>query len=372
MKTEKKANITTIPFLGDIILSGSRTLIGIALGLLTSGILIALSNANPLVAYGAMIKGAFGDIYAFCNVLVRVSPLLLGGMGVAIGNKAGIWNTGIEGYMYLGAIGSGLVAIQDWGLPSALHILLAVIAGMAFAAAWGLIPGYLRAHRGVNEVTCTIMLNYVAIYLTNWLVSDAGFFAESGAFFPMSKIFQDSAQLPILLRGTSLHPGVFVGIIVCLIFFFLLKYTPFGFRTRMLGGNPNAARYSGVDIKKQIILVMVLGAMLGGLGGAIEVIGLRHRVYSDFVTGVGYECIAVALLVGGNPVGVIFAGFFFAILKVGGATMSIETGVSSSMTSIIMALCVLFVIGVGLTDNHRVKKKSNKADAVAVVKQKEE
>ena len=159
MKTEKKANITTIPFLGDIILSGSRTLIGIALGLLTSGILIALSNANPLVAYGAMIKGAFGDIYAFCNVLVRVSPLLLGGMGVAIGNKAGIWNTGIEGYMYLGAIGSGLVAIQDWGLPSALHILLAVIAGMAFAAAWGLIPGYLRAHRGVNEVTCTIMLN---------------------------------------------------------------------------------------------------------------------------------------------------------------------------------------------------------------------
>ena len=99
MKTEKKANITTIPFLGDIILSGSRTLIGIALGLLTSGILIALSNANPLVAYGAMIKGAFGDIYAFCNVLVRVSPLLLGGMGVAIGNKAGIWNTGMEGYM---------------------------------------------------------------------------------------------------------------------------------------------------------------------------------------------------------------------------------------------------------------------------------
>ena len=140
-----------------------------------------------------------------------------------------------------------------------------------------------------------------------------------------------------------------MGIIVCLIFFFLLKYTPFGFRTRMLGGNPNAARYSGVDIKKQIILVMVLGAMLGGLGGAIEVIGLRHRVYS-----------------------VIFAGFFFAIIKVGGATMSIETGVSSSMTSIIMALCVLFVIGVGLTDNHRVKKKSNKADAVAVVKQKEE
>ena len=188
----------------------------------------------------------------------------------------------------------------------------------------------------------------------------------------MKPRFELSVLMPILLRGTSLHPGVFVGIIVCVIFFFLLKYTPFGFRTRMLGGNPNAARYSGVDIKKQIILVMVLGAMLGGLGGAIEVIGLRHRVYSDFVTGVGYECIAVALLAGGNPVGVIFAGFFFAILKVGGATMSIETGVSSSMTSIIMALCVLFVIGVGLTDNHRVKKKSNKADAVAVVKQKEE
>jgi simple sugar transport system permease protein len=266
------------------------------------------------------------------------------------------------------------VSIQALPLPPAVHIALSLAAAMVFAAVWGLIPGYLRAHRGVNEVTATIMLNYVAIFLTSWLVSEPQPLAEIGAFYPMSKLFQESAQLPILMRGTSLQPGAFIGLAVCVLFHFVLRYTPFGFRTRMLGANPNAARYSGVNIKKQIILVMVIGAMLGGLAGAIEVAGLKRRVYMDFVTGMGYESVAVALLAGGNPLGVIAAALFFSSLKAGGATMSIVTGIGAPMTSVIIALCVLCVIGVGVSERRRLGKvyDNEKPEAINVPKTEEE
>ncbi len=352
----KKGKTIRIPLLGDMVVSLYRTLIGIALGLVASGILIAISGVNPFTAYGALIKGAFGSKYAISNVLVRSSPLLLGGIGVAIGIKAGVWNTGIEGYMYLGAIGAAMFGVMDLGLSPIVHILLCMLAAMFFAGVWGAIPGFLKAYMNVNEVTCTIMMNYIAIYLTNWVVSSFAHVADTSAFYPMSKSFAETTSLPILLRGSSLHPGPFIGIVLCLLFHFLLNYTSFGFRTKMLGSNPFAAQYSGVNAKRQIMIVIIIGAVIGGLSGAIEVLGLKHRVYMEFVTGVGYESVAVALLAGGNPLGVIISALFFAILKAGGATMSIETGVSSSMNSIIIALCMLFVIGVGVADARRMKK----------------
>lgn len=364
MKEQNQSKFIRVPLIGELALSGIRPIIGIFLGIVAGGILIAISGVNPFVAYGAMLSGAFGNLQSFSNVLVRSSPLLLGGIGVALGIKAGVWNTGIEGYMYMGAIGAAIVSIPALNIPPILHILLALIVGMIFAAGWGLIPGYLRAYRGVNEVTSTIMLNYVAIFLTSWLVAEPQPLAEVGSFYPMSKLFQESAQLPILMKGTSLHPGAFIGLAICILFYFVLKYTPFGFQTRMLGSNPNAARYSGVNTKQQIMLIIMIGAILGGLAGGIEVTGLKRRVYMDFVTGVGYESVAVALLAGGNPLAVIAAALFFSALKAGGATMSIMTGVGAPMTSVIIALCVLFVIAVGVSERRRLSKAADKSKPV--------
>lgn len=355
----EKGKSIKIPFIGNFVQSSGRTILGIFLGIIAGGLLIAFSGVNPFFAYASMFRGAFNSFQSFSNVLVRLSPLLLGGIGVALGIKSGVWNTGIEGYMYLGAIGSTLMAIPDWGLPPLVHILLCFIVAMLFAGLWGAIPGYLRAYKGVNEVTCTIMMSYIAIYLTNWIVS-ASPLAQQGAYYPMSLPFAKSSLLPILMKGTSLHLGPFLGLVICIIFHYILKYTPFGFKTRMLGSNPFAAQYAGINSKKQIVMTMVIGAMLGGLGGAIEVIGLKHRLYMEFVTGVGYESVAVALVAGGDPIGVIVSALFFSILKVGGATMSIETGVSSSMASIIIALCVLFVVGVGMADAKRLRRKEKK------------
>ena len=161
-KTKKRPEFITLPGLGQLALSGARPLIGILLGLLAGAGLIALSGVNPLAAYAAMLNGAIGSPQSIANVLVRASPLLLAGVGVAIGIKAGLWNVGAEGYMYMGAIGAGVVGIAPLPVPPIVHITLAILAGAVVGGIWGLLPAYLRAYRGVNEVVTTIMMNYVA------------------------------------------------------------------------------------------------------------------------------------------------------------------------------------------------------------------
>lgn len=361
MKTKKRPEFITLPGIGQLALSGLRPLLGIFLGLLAGAVLIAFSGVNPIDAYVAMLKGALGSPQAFSNVLVRASPLLLGGVGVAIGIKSGLWNIGIEGYMYAGAIGAATVGIMTLPVPPIVHITISILAAAVLAVIWGLVPAYLRAYRGINEVVVTIMMNYVAIFFTSWLVHEPQFMAEPGSFFPMSKIIVDTARLPILMRGTSLHPGFIFGIAACILFYLIIRFTPFGFRTRMLGSNPEAARYAGLNIKRQIVLVFVIGALMGGLAGATEIMGLKQRVYMDFVAGVGYESVAAALLAGGNPLGVIASALFLSALKAGGATMSIQTGVGGPMTVVIIALCVLFVIAVGYGERKRLDR-SDKAE----------
>lgn len=344
---KRTARLTLPGGFGQLAVSGARPVIGVLLGLVAGAGLIALSGINPLSAYVAMLNGAIGSPQAIANVLVRISPLLLTGVGVAIGIKAGVWNLGAEGYMYMGALGAGAVGIARLGVPPIIHITLAILTGAAVAALWGVFPAYLRAYRGVNEVVTTIMMNYVAQFFVSWMVHEPQFMAEPGAFFPMSRIMVASAKLPILMRGTSLHPGFIIAIAAGILSYLAIRYTPFGFRTRMVGVNPEAARYAGVNVKHQIMYVMLIGAAMGGIAGGIEVLGLKTRVYQDFVGGVGFEGVAVALLAAGNPLGVILSALFFSAVKTGGAAMSVATGVGGPMTVVIEALCVIFAIAVG-------------------------
>jgi len=159
-----------------------------------------------------------------------------------------------------------------------------------------------------------------------------------------------------LMTGTSLHPGFIIGLAACILFYLAIRFTPFGFRTRMLGVNPEASRYAGINVKKQILFVLLIGAMMGGLAGACEVMGLKMRVYQDFVSGVGFEGVAVALLAAGNPLGVIASALFFSALKAGGSAMSVQTGVGGPMTIVIEALCVIFVIAVGYGERKRLEQ----------------
>ena len=356
-----------IPILRQLVLSGARPLVAVVLALLAGAGLIWFRGANPITAYVALLQGAIGSVAGLTNTGVRATPLLIGGLGVAVAFKAGLFNVGTEGHMYVGGAAAAVVGLVPLPVPSWLHVLLALVAGSAAGALWGVLPAYLRAYRNVNEFVTTVMLNEVALLLVSYLVHYTAL-AAPGATFPMSPPLLASARLPILVKGTSLHAGIILGLVLAGAVHLLLQYTAFGFRTRLVGGNPEAARYAGVDTAKQIIVVFLISSALGGVAGACEVMGLKLRLYNLFVSGVGYEAIAVALVANSNPLAVVLSSFFFGALKAGANRMQIVSGCEASLATVIQALAVMFTIAIGIGErlslSHRkVSKEPRKHEA---------
>lgn len=320
-------------------------LVSIAAALAVSAVIIVIVGASPLEAYGAMFEGAVGGIGSLATTAVRTTPLLLTGLAVAVSFRAGIFNIGAEGQLYAGAASSAAVALLPLDLPAMVHVPLTLAAGFLGGALWALVPAWLRAYRGVSEVVTTLMLNFVGIQLVAYLVDPInGPMGERGASYAQSQVIAESAELPILIRGTSLHAGLFIGLALAVGLFVIIKYTPLGFRLRMLGGNPVAARFAGLSEKREILVVMLLSGGIAGLAGAAEVMGLRHRLYDRFSPGYGYDGIAVALLAGSNPLAVILSATFFGGLRAGANAMQQSTGIETSVVLIIQALTILFVI----------------------------
>jgi ABC-type uncharacterized transport system permease subunit len=336
-----------LPRLRGLVLSGARPILGIILALLVSAGLISARGSNPIVAYAAMLQGAFGSVAALANTGVRAAPIILSGFAVGLGYKAGLWNIGGTGQIYLGATTATVVGIIPLPVPAWLHLLLAVIAGFVGGALWMFVPAYLCAYRGVNLVCTTLMLDYVAGFFVSWLLHEPSPLAEKGAFFPMSPSILPSARLPILVKGTSLHAGFVLAVVLGVVLQFVLRHTPFGFRTRMVGENPEAARYAGVDVVRWILFILLICGGMAGLAGAGEVLGLKLRLFDYFEGFVGFEGLALAIMVEGNPLGIILAGIFFGSLKAGAGKMQIATGIGTPMAMVIEALAVLFVIAIG-------------------------
>jgi len=346
--------------LEGLVLSGARPILAVILALVVSAGLIWAAGANPIEAYAALLEGSFGSVTALASTGVRAAPLLLGGFAVGLGFKAGLWNIGGEGQIYLGAAAATAVGIIPLPVPAWLHLMLAVMAGFVGGVLWMLVPAYLCAYRGVNLVCTTLMLNYVAGYFVSWLLHEPSPLAEKDAFFPMSPLILPSARLPILARGTSLHVGLILGVILGVVLHFVLHYTHFGFRTRMVGENPEAARYAGVGVTRQIFLVLLICGGLAGLAGAGEVLGLKLRLFDFFASGVGYEGLALAILANGNPLGIIVGGIFFGSLKAGASKMQIVTGIEASLALVTQALTVIFVIAIGFGERVRLTRQQQK------------
>jgi simple sugar transport system permease protein len=360
----KKPEPTPLPILGGLILSGLRPVIAILLALLVSAFLILAYGKNPLEAYAALLAGSVGSLPAIANTLVRTAPLLLGGLGVAFAFQAGLLNVGIEGQLYIGAAAATTIGLIPLPVPPVIHLALAVVAGFLGGALWGLIPAYLRAYRGVSEIVTTLMLNYVGIYVVSYLVHEPAPLAEKDTFFPMSPLILPGAHLPILIPGTSLHSGIILGLVLVAVTYFLLRYTPFGFKVRMTGQNPEAARYAGINVTRTLMLVLLISAGFGGLAGTGEVLGLKLRLFDFFSTGLGYDAIGVALLANGNPIGVLFSALFFGALRAGANMMQITVGIDTPIAEVIQALAVLFVIAIGFTERGYVTRQQKKQAAM--------
>ncbi len=334
-------------------------LIAIAAALLVGAGLIIIAGKNPIAAYGALFQEAIANYYGFGNTLTKTTPLLLTSLGVLVALKAGQFNIGGEGQIYLGGLGSALVGLYVKGLPLVIHLPLALLAGFLFGAIWGLIPGYLKAVRGVNEVITTLLLNYVGQYFISYLVN--GPMMQPGAPSPFSPKLPESAQLPTILPQTQTHAGILIGLLVAGILWVVFLRSPLGYQIEAVGQNPIAARYAGMSVERTIMFVMAVAGGLAGLAGSSEVMGLKYRLFENFSGGYGFDAIAIALLSRGSVLGVIFTSFFFGALRSGANVMQRSAGVPVTVVYAIQGLTVLF-IAVSLTLERKNRLVNNSAN----------
>lgn len=332
--------------------------------LLVGGLIIALSDLDTLKlwgsdpveaaketigrvadAYVALFKGAFWGLGPISETLTRAAPLILAGLGVAIGFQAGLFNIGVNGQMLIGGMFALVVGFQ-FDLPGVIHIPLAIIAAIIGGAIWGGIPGYLRAKTGAHEVITTIMLNFIALRFVDYLLT-INYFQLEGRDDPVSKSVADSARYPKLIDFLNpryrVHLGIVVALLTAWFIWWLLYRSTIGFEFRAVGANPDGARYAGMNVVWLIVGVMAVAGAMGGLAGADQVIGTLGRATPGFVGVIGFDAIALALLGRSHPFGVVAAGLLFGGLAAGGQNMQATTDVGVDIVTVIQALIIVFI-----------------------------
>lgn len=313
------------------------------------------------VAYSALFTGAFGSpseifaalgsgdsaavrqaFYPFFESLVAATPYIFGGLALALGFRVGLFNIGAEGQVFMGAIFATYAGYAITGLPFLLHMPIAFLAGAVGGGLWGFIPGILKAKTGANEVINTIMLNYVAYRLSEWLLN--GPMQRPGAFNPVSPVVLESAWLPRLFQDPiRFHLGFFIALLFAWLVYWFLWRTKWGFSLRMVGSNQHAARYAGVSVTVGIVMGMTLAGALAGLAGGNEVLGVNRSLAMAFSSGYGFDSIAIALLGNSHPLGVVLAALLFGALRNGATAMQLAAGIPIDIVSVVQAMVLVFI-----------------------------
>jgi len=293
----------------------------------------------PFAAYGRLLAGSFLSGNAIANTLVSAAPLMFGGLAVGLGLKAGLFNIGVAGQFLVGAFAAAVTGASLASAPTLVAMPLAMLAGAAGGAAYGFIPGYLKARTGAHEVVTTIMLNSAAVLLLTWAVNDL--VRAPGFTFPRTGEIGHSA-LPVLL-GRNLHLGIVFAVVTIFVIRWILNRTTLGFEIRTVGTNPNAARYAGMRPMFITALTMTISGLLAGLAGAIQMLGVIGFYAPGITASVGFDSIAVALLGRSDPIGILFAAVLFGAFRAGAPLMQIETSVPVEVIDIIQALVILFL-----------------------------
>jgi simple sugar transport system permease protein len=320
-------------------------LLSLLAALIISGLIVLALGNNPLPVYNALLLEPFQSVASIGGVLEQLVPLLISGLAVAVAFRSGVFNLGVEGQLYLGAFAAAWVGFTLVG-PGVVQILGALVAAAVLGAAYAWIPGVLRAYLGANEIVTTIMLNYVALYLTTYLVT--GPFRPANATGSESEAIAAGAHLARFVPGSRAHVGVFLALLLAVGVYVLLYRTTVGYELRMAGANPRFAEYGGVSVRRVIVLSMLISGVLAGLLGGIEILGIHYRFRSNFSPGYGFDGITVALLGRVEPLAIPFAALLFAVLRYGASIVGTETQVDREVVNVLQALVILFVTAEGL------------------------
>jgi simple sugar transport system permease protein len=327
-------------------------IISLVVSLLLGSIVLALSDASPFMTYAYMFEGAFGNWINFTETLVKSIPLILTGLGVALAFRLRFWNIGAEGQFIWGAIGATWVmAFWDF-LPVTLLLPVGLLIGMTAGALWAGIPATLKAQWGVDETLTTLLLNYVAILFAEFLYY--GPWRDPKGFgFPGTERFPQEAWLP-RFSGRA-HAGLFIALAVALILWFLLIKTRWGFEIKMIGKNQHAARCQGVNIKRNIIVTLLISGALAGLAGSVEVAGISHRLQKGIDMGYGYTAIIIAWMAQLNPLAVTVVALIMGGLLVGGDQLQMMAGLPASMGLVIQGLLLFPLLAGSIFSEYRLK-----------------
>ncbi|MDE3003180.1 MAG: ABC transporter permease [Gemmatimonadota bacterium] len=317
----------------------------VALTLGAGGLLLLAGGYDPGAAGAAMLRGSVGSWNTFVSItLVRSVPLLFAGLAVALAFRAGVWNIGAEGQLYAGAIAGVWVALTFDGFPTLILIPAMLAMSCVAGAAWALIPTLMRLRLGIGEVITTILMNFVGIYTAAWMVH--GPLQEERGIFPQTDRIVEAARLPSFIPGTRLHLGFALGLVIAIGLAVLFRRTRFGFQIRAVGASPEAAAVAGrIEPSRVIFITFLASGAIAGLAGAVEVSGLTYALYENLSEGWGYTAIAVALLAGLRPGGVVVTAIFFGSLRAGAGAMQRDAGIPSAWVDVVEALVILGVLG---------------------------
>ncbi len=344
----------------DVLMPVFATLAALAVG----AVVLLFLGVNPFEAYGALIEGAFGSPNAMAETLVKATPLLLVGLGICIAFRGNVINIGGEGQMIIGAIFATILGLTFTGLPGWLMIILAMLMGFIGGGFWGAIPGFLKAYFNVNEILSTIMMNAIAVQIMNFLLR--GPMIDPAQLELASKIPQTARLLEAFrlprLAPTRLHLGFLFAVILAFLVYIFLWKTTLGYRIRAVGQSHHAARYAGINVKKNIVLALLLSGAFAGLAGAIQVYGVNYRMITDgsasgFTGSAGFNGIVAALFGQLHPIGTIPASIFFGALLVGANKMQRVMQVPSALITTLNGLVVIFVVSSEYFQRRRQKRR---------------
>ncbi len=320
--------------------------------LILCGGLIVLAGANVFEAYGVLFASALDSKFNIVETVVKATPLVLTGLAVAVAFRAKFWNIGAEGQFLIGAMAAVFVGTQEW-LPSWTLVPMMIVAGALAGGAWAVMPAVLKTRFKVDDVVTTLLLNFVVFYGMMALLD--GPWKDPLSGYPDSPDILAEAEFPILLAATRLHLGVLLAAICAIVVWWLMRFTTLGFAIRAVGENPRASAYAGYNITRVIVLTALISGGLAGLAGVGEAAGLHYQVMAGIATGYGYTGIVIAMLARLNPLGVVPAAIFFAVIITGAEAMSRSTGVPVFLADVIQGTALMTMLIALLFTSYRVR-----------------
>lgn len=329
-----------------------------AAALVLSSLLTMVVGVSPIDAFRELWNGAFGTSYAVGVTFAKALPLGFVALGFAVAFRSGVFNIGLEGQLYVGAFAGALVG---WHLeaPAAVALPVTLLSAAAGGALWALIPAVLKLVRNVNELVVGLMLNYVAIFLVNYLIG--GPVKDPSAIYPQTGEVRGAARLPVLVSGTNINAGVILILGAAVLVWFLLQRTVLGYEMKTVGASSRVARYSGISVRRTTLVAFVVSGALGGLAGAVEVLGNQFRLVENFSPGWGYTGIVVALLGAAMVWGCLLAAFYFGILGSGADHLQFRLGVPAAFVLIVQSLAVIFVLASGWLHEQWLRRVSRRS-----------